>query len=122
MRAKLCIAVALLGSLGCTGPLAAIPLVAAAQGPTALAAPMEDGSVYVLAEGGPLSSAATLRSLWRREALKACQGDYMVLSERDAESRRGGIVGGRSYEGFVRCVSAEGLGNVPDGLPTHSRG
>ncbi|KIG17305.1 hypothetical protein DB30_03488 [Enhygromyxa salina] len=88
--------------------------MAATQGPQALAAPMEDGSVYVLAEGGPLTSSATLKSLWRREASKACEGDYMVLSERDAESRRGGIVGGRSYEGFVRCVSAEGLGLDPD--------
>ena len=43
-----------------------------------------------------------------------------VATERGAQSRRGGIVGGRSYEGFVRCVSAEGLGVDPDRGPTHS--
>ena len=100
-----------LGSAGCSGPLAAAPLVAqAARGPTSLAAPMEDGSVYVLAEGGPMTSPLTLKSMWRREASKACSGDYMVLSEQDSQSKRGGIVGGSAYEGFVRCVSAEGMG------------
>jgi hypothetical protein len=120
MRAQLCIVLGLVGSVSCMSPLAAIPLAAAAaQGPQALSAPMEDGSLYVLAEGGPMSSSVTLKSLWRREASKSCQGDYMVLSERDAQSRRGGVVGGRSYEGYVRCVSAEGLGLDPDRAPRH---
>jgi len=125
MRARLGLLASLflLGSLGCAspiaGPLAAAPLAAAAvKGPSSLAAPMEDGSVYVLAEGGPLASIVTLRSMWRREAAKACEGgDYMVLSERDAESRRGGVVGGRSYEGFVRCISPEAMGLDPDRSP-----
>lgn len=114
MRSRLCLVLSALGSVSCASPLAALPILAQTQAPTALAAPMEDGSVYVLAEGGRLSSAVTLRSMWRREASKACSGDYMVLSERDAQSRRGGVVGGRSYEGFVRCVSAEGMGLDPD--------
>jgi hypothetical protein len=81
---------------------------------------MEDGSVYVLAEGGPLTTVVTLKSLWKREASKACAGEYMVLSEQDSQSRRGGIVGGSAYEGFVRCISAEGLGMDPDRAPTRS--
>lgn len=101
----------LLGSVACAGigPLAAAPLVAEAVRPEALAAPMEDGSVYVLAEGGPLTSKLTLRSIWRRKAGESCDGEYLVLSERDAQSRRGGVIGGSSYEGFVRCISPEGL-------------
>ena len=116
MRSQLFVILAALASASCASPLAAaLPLASAAmQGPQTLSAPMEDGSTYVLAEGNRLTSIVTLRSLWRREASKACQGEYMVLSERDAQSQRGGVVGGRSYEGFVRCVSAEGKGLDPD--------
>lgn len=121
MRSRLFVVLAVLGSASCAGPLAALPAatvatqaVQAARAPQALAAPMEDGSVYVLAEGNRLTPNVKLRSMWRREASKVCQGDYMVLSEREAQSRRGGIVGGRSYEGFVRCISAEGMGLDPD--------
>jgi hypothetical protein len=114
MRSRLFVVLAALGSASCASPLAALPLAAAMQGPQTLAAPMEDGSVYVLAEGSRLTSNVTLRSMWRREASKACQGEYMVLSERDAQSQRGGVVGGRSYEGFVRCISPEGMGHDPD--------
>lgn len=114
MRPRLGIVLALVGALGsvaCAGPLGALPLAAAAaQGPTSLAAPMDDGSVYVLAEGGPATSILTLKTMWRREAAKACSGDYLVLSEQDSQSRRGGVIGGSAYEGFVRCVSAEGMG------------
>jgi hypothetical protein len=91
------------------GPLLAAPLVAAGvRGPQALAAPTEDGSVYVLAEGGRLTSKPTLRSMWRRKASQTCDGDYLVLSEHDAQSRRAGVVSGNIHEGFVRCVSPEG--------------
>lgn len=112
-RVALFLAPMMIGSLACAGPLAAplavAPLVRAAASPQALAAPMEDGSVYVLAEGGPLTSRVTLRSIWRRKAGESCDGDYLVLSEQDAQSRRGGVIGGSSYEGFVRCISPEGL-------------
>lgn len=114
MRSSVFVVLAALGSAACASPLAALPLANAMLAPQSLAAPMEDGSVYVLAEGSRLTSNVKLRALWRREASKACQGEYMVLSERDAQSRRGGIVSGRSYEGFVRCVSAEGMGMDPD--------
>jgi hypothetical protein len=114
MRSRLLVVLAALGSASCASPLAAaLPLASAAMQPQTLAAPMEDGSVYVLAEGSRLTSNVTLRSMWRREASKACQGEYMVLSERDAQSRRGGVVGGRSYEGFVRCISPECMGLDP---------
>jgi hypothetical protein len=112
MRSRLLVVLLALGSASCASPLAALPL--AAMQPQSLAAPMEDGSVYVLAEGSRLTSNVTLRSMWRREASKACQGEYMVLSERDAQSQRGGVVGGRSYEGFVRCILADGLDLGPD--------
>jgi hypothetical protein len=110
MRSRLFVVLAALGSASCASPLAALPLAAAMQSPQTLSAPMEDGSVYVLAEGNRLTSNETLRAMWRREASKACQGEYMVLSERDAQSQTGGVVAGRSYEGFVRCISAEGMG------------
>lgn len=119
MRSRLCLVLSALGSISCSSPLAAIPLTQAlTRGPQALAAPMEDGSVYVLAEGGRLSSAGALRSMWRREASKACEGDYMVLSRQDSHRQRGGVIGGRSCEGFVRCVSAEGMGLDPDRGPS----
>lgn len=98
-----------LGATACASPLAAAPLAAAAlRQPQALAAPTEDGSVYVLSEGGPLTSAHTLRTMWRRKAAQTCEGDYMVMSEQAGQSRRGGLVGGKLHEGFVRCVSPEG--------------
>ena len=103
---------AALGSFACAsplaGPLVAAPLAAAAVSPQALAAPTEDGSVYVLAEGGRLTSKPTLRSMWRRKAAQTCDGDYLVLSEHDAQSRRAGVVSGNIHEGYVRCVSPEG--------------
>lgn len=105
----LAVVLAALASLACTGPLAAAPLAAAVvQGPQALATPNEDGSVYVLTEGGPLTSQATLRSMWRRKAAQTCEGDYMVMSEQDGQSRRAGLVSAKLHEGFVRCVSPEG--------------
>ncbi|PRQ05064.1 hypothetical protein [Enhygromyxa salina] len=100
--------------VGCGGPLAALPIAQAVAAPEALAAPMEDGSVYVLTEGTALTAAATLKSMWRRKARSACQGEYMVLAERAAQSQRGGVVGSHVYEGFVRCISAEGMGINPD--------
>lgn len=110
---RIALVLAALSSFACAlpiaGPLVAAPLAAAAVGrPQALAAPTEDGSVYVLAEGGPLTSKPTLRSMWRHKAAQTCDGDYLVLSERDAQSRRAGLVSGSIYEGFVRCVSPEG--------------
>ncbi len=114
MRSSVFVVLAALGMTSCASPLSALPLASSMLAPQTLAAPMEDGSVYVLAEGSRLTSNPTLRSMWRREAAKACQGEYMILSERDAQSRRGGVVSGRSYEGYVRCVSAEGMGLDPD--------
>jgi hypothetical protein len=110
---RIALILAALSSFACglpiAGPLVAAPLAAAAVGrPQALAAPTEDGSVYVLAEGGPLTTKPTLKSMWRRKAAQTCDGDYLVLSEHEAQSRRAGVVSGNVYEGFVRCVSPEG--------------
>jgi len=113
MRSRLFIVLAALGSASCASPLAALPLAAAMQGPQTLAAPWRTApSMSWPRAVADLERDA--RSMWRREASKACQGEYMVLSERDAQSQRGGVVGGRSYEGFVRCISAEGMGLDPD--------
>ncbi|GEM_PF-2619526 len=116
MHAQRLFALGALYAMGCGTPLAAIPLQAASRGPQVLAAPMEDGSVYVLAEGGPMTSAVTLRQLWRKKAAHACEGDYILLSSNGAQSQGGGVVRMRSHEGFVRCVSPEGL-RVDAGVP-----
>ncbi|MFV8752487.1 hypothetical protein ACNOYE_18220 [Nannocystaceae bacterium ST9] len=105
---RIALVLAALGSVACASPLAAPLAAAALRTPEALAAPTEDGSVYVLAEGGPLTSPLTLKSMWRRKASQTCEGDYMVMSEQDGQSRRAGLVGARLHEGFVRCVSPEG--------------
>ena len=114
MRTQACLALILLGSASCTTPAAAaLPLattaISTARAPTALAAPMEDGSVYVLAEGGGTVSPYRLKSMWKRKAAQTCEGDYMVMSENPSQSRRAGLIAGRSYEGYVRCVSPEGM-------------
>ncbi len=114
MRVESCLALALLTLASCTGPLAAVPLATAlakplVKPPQALAAPTEDGAVYVLAESGRMGSETTLRSMWRRKATQVCDGDYMVMSELYSQSRQAGLLSGQRYEGFVRCVSPEGM-------------
>jgi hypothetical protein len=68
-------------------------------------APVEDGSRYVSVEGGALSSEESLVRRWKTAADKACDGDYMVLSDASFERRDRGSVKRRVHEGFVRCLA-----------------
>jgi hypothetical protein len=98
---------------GCASPLAALPLMAAAKRtPQALSAPMEDGSMYVLVESPTASS--PIKRLWKNEAKSACEGDYLVLSERQAQRKSSGVTSSRIYEGYVQCVSPEPTADVPE--------
>ena len=71
------------------------------------AVPTGDGAKYVsvITEGNPPPT--TVRHRWRREALKTCEGDYVVLAENAAVRASGGKTASRIHEGFVRCVSPE---------------
>ncbi len=64
----------------------------------------EDGSQYVRVEGGVLSTSDGLVRAWKRAAERACDGEYMVLSDAAFERRKAGVVVGRSHEGYVRCL------------------
>lgn len=95
---------------GCS-PAALAPLLARAASPNdatqVAAVPTGDGAqyVWVITEGNPAPT--SVRHRWRREALQACDGDYVVLSENAAIRSSGGKTAGRMHEGFVRCVSPE---------------
>ena len=85
------------------------------------AVPTGDGAQYVsvITEGNALP--ATVRNRWRREALRSCDGDYLVLSENSAERSSGGRTAARIHEGFVRCVSPEAVLREED-KPTTDKG
>lgn len=101
----------LLGSAGCVpaaaAPFAAVPETIAAQQRESIAVPTEDGSLYVLIEGGPRMPHGQMVRAFRRKAERTCQGEYMTLSQSASMRRSGGIVARKIYEGFVRCVSPE---------------
>ena len=69
-----------------------------------LVAASEDGSQYVRVEGGVLSTADGMLRDWKRAAERACDGDYMVLSDAAFERKKAGVVVARSHEGYVRCI------------------
>ena len=76
--------------------------------------PAEDGTRYIAVSGGPTASASGLRRVWKREAKKACQGDYMLINDEPGHTRRGGLETQRMHEGFVRClIEGEELGGPP---------
>lgn len=95
---------------GCSPHLLA-PLLARAASPedaTQVAAvPTGEGAKYVsvITEGNV--PPGSVRNRWRREALKTCDGDYVLLSENSAVRSSGGRTAGRMHEGFIRCVSPE---------------
>ena len=70
----------------------------------AVEASAEDGSKYVRVEGGALSSRDQLARQWKGAAKRACDGEYMVLSDAGFERRKAGIVVARTHEGYVRCI------------------
>ncbi len=76
--------------------------------------PAEDGTRYVAVHGGPVSSPNVLARQWKREAKRACEGDYVTINDEPGTSRRGGLVAERMHEGFVRCmIEGEELGGPP---------
>ncbi len=89
-------------------------------------APTERGDRYVVVEGGPLSTPASLTRRWAREAKKGCGGeDYLVLSDASFTRRQGGAIAKRFHEGYVRCVVSDPdpapKGQGADPRPTASR-
>ena len=76
--------------------------------------PDEDGTRYVAVHGGPISSPGVLARQWKREAKRACDGDYVTINDEPGASRRGGLIAERMHEGFVRCMyEGEELGGPP---------
>src|SRR5688500_3669229 len=69
-----------------------------------IVAASEDGSQYVRVDGGVLTTRDGLLREWKRAAEKACDGDYMVLSDAAFERKKAGVVVSRSHEGYVRCI------------------
>ena len=64
----------------------------------------EDGTRYLSVQAPRRMHPQTLARKWKRAATDACEGDYLLLSETQFEQRAGGIVTGRTHEGYVRCV------------------
>ncbi|HWB79512.1 MAG TPA: hypothetical protein VG755_31335 [Nannocystaceae bacterium] len=101
----------IVGSAAGCSPHVLAPLLAQAASPqdaTQVAAvPTGEGAKYVsvITEGNVPATA--VRNRWRREALKTCDGDYVLLSENAAVRSSGGRTAGRMHEGFIRCVSPE---------------
>jgi len=78
--------------------------------------PAEDGTRYVAVHGDGMSSPQVLARQWKREAKRACDGDYVVINDEPGQTRRSGLVTQRMHEGFVRCmIETEELGGDPDG-------
>jgi hypothetical protein len=76
--------------------------------------PAEDGTRYVAVQGDGMSSPQVLARQWKREAKKACEGDYMLINDEPGQTRRAGLVTARMHEGFVRCmIENEELGGTP---------
>lgn len=78
----------------------------------------EDGTRYLAVEGGPLSSARTLRTRWNATARKVCDGEFQRLSDAGTTRRADGITRSRIHEGFVQCLlpgdSEPGRAGGPD--------
>ncbi|MEM9457131.1 MAG: hypothetical protein AAGF11_23335 [Myxococcota bacterium] len=94
--------------LACLAPLgcAALPLLplAAPTDRTEISPPGEDGTQYVMVEGGRLTSAKLLERRWKSTVRQTCEGEAMELSQSSYARRQGGIVRSRIHEGYVRCV------------------
>jgi len=76
--------------------------------------PAEDGTRYVAVHGDGMSSPNLLARQWKREAKRACEGDYMLINDEPGQTRRGGFVTERMHEGFIRCmIEDEELGGSP---------
>lgn len=76
--------------------------------------PAEDGTRYVAVQGDGMSSPQVLARQWKREAKKACEGEYVLINDEPGQTRRSGLVTARMHEGFIRCmIEGEELGGTP---------
>ncbi len=84
--------------------------------------PAEDGTRYVAVQGDGLSSPQVLARQWKREAKRACEGDYVLINDEPGHTRRGGLVTQRMHEGFIRCmIEDEELGGTPNAASAKAR-
>ncbi|MCA9712210.1 MAG: hypothetical protein KDK70_40615, partial [Myxococcales bacterium] len=89
--------------LGC----AAVPYLPQAMAPserTEVSPPGEDGTRYVMVEGGRFTAPRTLKRRWAATVRQTCDGESMELSQASSVRRQGGIVRSRIHEGYVRCL------------------
>lgn len=76
--------------------------------------PAEDGTRYVAVQGDGMASPNVLARQWKREAKKACEGDYVLINDEPGQTRRRGLVTARMHEGFIRCmIEGEEIGGAP---------
>lgn len=84
--------------------------------------PAEDGTRYVAVRGDGMTPPQTLARQWKREAKKACDGDYVTINDEPGSTRRSGFVTERMHEGFVRCmIEGEEIGGDPKRATAKSR-
>lgn len=98
--------IACLAPLGCS----ALPLLPHLAHPdrTEVSPPGEDGTRYVMVEGGRFSSPRALERRWRATVRRTCDGESQEVSEAGYARRQGGIVRRRVHEGYVRCLLPDG--------------
>ncbi|MBK6918424.1 MAG: hypothetical protein IPH07_13590 [Deltaproteobacteria bacterium] len=124
MRPRLAASLAVLVLAGCNPALAPLlSQVARSNGDkTQIAAvPVQDGSQYVSVITKAPATPTAVRQRWKREAERACDGEYVVLSENAASQRTGAVTARLIHEGFVRCVSPEAT-LAADDRPASDRG
>lgn len=77
--------------------------------------PAEDGTRYVAVHGDGMASPQMLARQWKREAKRACEGDFVTINDEPGMTRRGGFVTERLHEGFIRCMlETEEVGGAPE--------
>lgn len=115
--ARAWLACLLLAPSGCAE---AIPLLTHVARPDTVTAspPGEDGTRYLAIEGGPLSSARTLRTRWSATARKICRGEVQRLSESATTRRAAGVARARIHEGYFQCLLPDESEPGAPGAPT----
>lgn len=101
-------ALAVVACTACAHPLAPLLMDRSRSDIQVAAVPTGDGAQYLSVTSEDAVATTLLRNRWRKEAERACDGDYLVLSESASQRRTQGQVSGNTHEGFVRCVSPEG--------------
>lgn len=115
MRALLALSLAL---TGCT-----IQRAPAEPESVVVTPPAEDGTRYIAVQGDGTTSPQMLARQWKREAKRACDGDYVLINDEPGQTRRRGLVTQRLHEGFVRCmIEDEEIGGSPQRANPKARG